>query len=468
MVHVGLQHGNGLQILHAIFLLPQQLVVLLEFAILGNNLNEVARLAGFDHNQFFHQIDPVRGIQDNGRALHRSNRHGRRIAHSVALHLLTKRFPVQFGCEISKNIDTRSPAFPGEHALAVVRVLAFFAGTFFLGQLHAHLGEVKSLVFHPALHFRQRPCFAVFEFSLGVPIRQIGDADAQGFKFFVVQATLRRQKILVLQQIVQGAVQNACGTTHFFGLPEFTPVQRRQCAQRNTAILVFHSLKRTRGQHDFRAQIGLIDGVNLGIEGPLILNIINVQQVDASRLATLRQNFLEDLLGGVLLLAQVRTFFVLNVQLLELGDVRVIRFVQIRNLVGIEKGDHPFLGQPPPEQRGYHHAIIHLPHARFVGSLVVLEYDKVVELVMPNGHVDRCGRIADSTLRARTQITKPFLEKRHDARVHHFPVANRRTQRPHPSHFQADSRTLSRVVRHHLARSKDGLQRVIGTQQHTR
>ena len=149
----------------------------------------------------------------------------------MLLHALTQRLPLQLRREVGELVDALGSALPWEDAPAVPRVVALGTRALLFSQVDGHLGEVEGLVLHPALHLGQRLFRTVLHLALGVPVRQVGDTDTERLELLVVELAVHRQKVLVLQEVVETPMQQAQWPTHLFRVAELAPVGGAEGAQ---------------------------------------------------------------------------------------------------------------------------------------------------------------------------------------------------------------------------------------------
>ncbi len=403
LIDVRLQHSDCLDVVDAILLLPEEelLVLLLQTTVLRHDLSELTGLRTLDDDQLLDEVHAIRAVEHDRRGLDRSDRHQRCIANAVCLQTSTKTFPIELVArrEVSQLVHALCTLLPREDAFAVGRCVGHQALALLLCQIARSVCEVEGEVLHPLLDFSQRFRLAVDELALGVPVGEIGDANTERLIFLVVQLAVNGHEVLVLQQIVQATKQHTSWLAHLFWIAHSTNVDRAERAQCDTTVRVFKRLERTSVLHDFRAEIRLIDRADFWIERALIGNVVDVQNVVATRVRTLLdEHVLDERLSAHRLLAKRLVLLVLGVELLELGCVSVERVVQVRHFVWIEEGQCALLLEATPHEGVDDNAIVEVTNARLFGALIVLQHHEVVDLVMPEREVHGRIRVANAAL----------------------------------------------------------------------
>src|SRR5271163_4438210 len=87
---------------------------------------------------------------------------------------------------------------------------------------------------------------------------------------------------------------------------------------------------------------------------------------------------------------------------------------------------------------------------------------------MPDGKVDSGASVPYATLGTGSQIGKPLFKKGNKTGVFNFATSYRRTKRSKPSNVKPDSCSLCSIVSHNLSTCEDGLEVIVGLDEHAR
>jgi len=123
----------------------------------------------------------------------------------------------------------------------------------------------------------------------------------------------------------------------------------------------------------------------LRVKRTLIHNVINKHKIDSTSVSAFLENAsLEDFLSTHYLLTQILTLFILHIKFFKLCSVLVECFIKFRHFVWIEECNVLFVLETLPKECTENNSIVHVTNTSFFGTLIILENNQVIKLIMPD------------------------------------------------------------------------------------
>ena len=317
MVDVLLQDRRDLEITFRAGLIPQELVPVLQPPIFRHHLLENTILAALYADVCAGWLNAIGCIAELARAFAGHEGHEGGVPYAVLACRGTEVIPGHAFAMRNELVDLLLPGVNWHDALCVLGVAGSVAGSLFACQIDRRLDQIIAPCFGILVDHFQGRIVAVLETVLGQPVGKIDDSDTKRTIEIRVLLCRKNRIVLIAQQGIKTANGQGAWLFKILGFPDLSPVDGRQCAKGYEAIGVVEILQGPCGQRDLGTKVALPDRGNRLNEARVRVGMVDVHQVDATRVLALLHEHGKQIYGLDGLLADLRVALGGLVKLLE-------------------------------------------------------------------------------------------------------------------------------------------------------